>query len=144
MSASSTAYSQITGLQKETKQEIVATLLDYPILLEENKLLKQIQKETEQFIEKLENKEKNLKRIIETQELEIQNLEEQKQTYKGEIEKLSSYGFVYGQVNLNGWDYYSIGIDYIIREKVIIGGSVSYDNFYKNVNTNIKMGFKAF
>lgn len=139
-----TAYSQITGIPKETKQEIVSTLEAYPIALQEIEILLQVNKELIELTKESENKISIYKEIFKSQQEEIENLIQQKKEYKKKLEKKSSYGFIYGQVNLNGFNSYTVGVDYIFKERLIIGGNVSYDDLYNNINTNLKIGFKAF
>ena len=50
--------------------------------------------------------------------------------------------FLYGQTNLNGFDSYGVGIDYQIKNKIIVGTSVNYDNFNGHFSLNAKIGFK--
>lgn len=139
-----TAFSQITGIPKETKQEIVYTLMAYPIALEEINTLSELNREFVELLKKEQEKNSIYEELFINQQNEIDNLLKQKKEYKKQLEKTNSYGFIYGQVNLNGLDYYAIGIDYIVKGKIIVGGNISYDNFYKNVNTNLKIGFKTF
>ncbi len=139
-----TAFSQITGIPRETKQEIVYTLMAYPIALEEINTLSELNREFVELLKKEQEKNSIYEELFINQQNEIDNLLKQKKEYKKQLEKANSYGFIYGQVNLNGLDYYAIGIDYIVKGKIIVGGNISYDNFYKNVNTNLKIGFKTF
>ncbi len=50
--------------------------------------------------------------------------------------------FLYGQINLNGFDNYGLGLDYTIKNKLIIGTSINYDNFNGHFGLNAKIGFK--
>lgn len=52
--------------------------------------------------------------------------------------------FLYGQTNLNGFNNYGVGIDYQLKNKIIIGASVNYDDFNNNINLNVKVGFRIF
>lgn len=142
MSVNLTAYSQITGLPKETKKEIVNTLLDYPLVLQENKVLSQKVKELEEIIEFYKTTENYQKNLIDNKNSEVLNLENQIREYNKELTRKTSHTFIYGQLNLNGWTTYGVGVDYVFKETIIIGPSVIYDSFYKQLNTNLKIGFK--
>lgn len=41
-------------------------------------------------------------------------------------------------------DRYAIGIDYQIRNKILVGTSISYNSITDNMNLNVKVGFKIF
>ena len=142
MSLSLTAYSQIIGLQKETKKEIVNTLLDYPLVLQENKVLLQKVKELEEIIKLYKITENYQNNLIDNKNFEISNLENQIREYNEELIRKTSHTFIYGQLNLNGWTTYGIGVDYVFKETIIIGPSLVYDSFYNQLNTNLKIGFK--
>ena len=53
--------------------------------------------------------------------------------------------FASSQSNFNKKpDRHAIGIDYQIKNKLLIGTSVSYNTITNNVNMNFKVGFKIF
>lgn len=56
--------------------------------------------------------------------------------------KAKSGLFAYGQINLNGFDNYGLGLDYVIKNKIIIGTSANYDNFNGNIGLNVKVGIR--
>lgn len=50
--------------------------------------------------------------------------------------------FFYGETSINPiFEHASIGLDYQIKNTIIIGGSTSYNNLSKSVNFNVKLGF---
>ena len=51
--------------------------------------------------------------------------------------------FSYGQGSIKSkYQNIQIGLDYVIKNKWIIGTSVDYDNFTKSVNFNVKIGIR--
>ena len=53
--------------------------------------------------------------------------------------------FVYGKGSIKSkYQNIQIGLDYVIKNKWIIGTSVDYNNFTKSANFNVKIGFKIF
>ena len=64
------------------------------------------------------------------------------------IEKIKvpkSGAFLFIESNFNKKpDRHAIGIDYQIKNKLLIGTSVSYNTITNNVNMNFKVGFKIF
>lgn len=139
-----TAYSQVTCIPDSTKREIAKTLLDYPLVLEELRLSKEVIAKKNEAISNL-NEQHDLKDyVIKTYRDEITNLLDQKRLYQNELEKRKSGGFVYGMLNLNGWTSYGGGFDYVFKMKLIAGANVQYDTFYQNTNINLKVGFKVF
>ena len=67
---------------------------------------------------------------------------QENKTVKTTKTKALSGAFLYGQVNLNGFDSYGIGIDYQIKNTIIIGTSINYDNYNRHFSLNVKLGFK--
>tara|TARA_B110000977_G_C11066817_1_gene488080 strand:+ start:672 stop:1244 length:573 start_codon:yes stop_codon:yes gene_type:complete len=56
-----------------------------------------------------------------------------------------SGAFLFLETNLKRIpDRYAIGIDYQIKNKILLGTSVSYNLITNNVNLNVKVGFKIF
>jgi len=56
-----------------------------------------------------------------------------------------SGAFLFIESNFNKMpDRYAIGIDYQIKNKILLGTSVSYNLLTNNVNLNVKVGFKIF
>lgn len=141
-----TAFSQVTCIPLETKKEIVKTLLDYPLVLEELGLTKELIKQKDSVIANLNLQLDYRDYVIKNQDNEIDNLLEQKKLYKEEIDRRKSGGFLYGQVNLNGFNAYGVGFDYIWKMRVIAGANILYDTFASpdNLNINVKLGFKLF
>lgn len=138
MNLNSTAYSQITGISKETKQEIVSTLIAYPIVLDELGISKQLTLSQSELIGYLKKQITVTEEILENKDQEIANLNEQKTLLQKK--KSSLYGF--GQVNLNGFNTYGAGVDYIVRDKVILGTSINFSTIQSQVGINAKIGFK--
>lgn len=137
-----TAYSQITCIPDSTKREIVKTLTDYPLVLQEldiaNKTIEELEKQVELLYRIIGLKDG----IIISQKKQIGVVEKQRDLYMDESERRKSAGFIYGQLNLNGWTTYGAGFDYVIKMKAIIGFNIQYDSLYDNVNLNVKLGFK--
>lgn len=51
--------------------------------------------------------------------------------------------FIYGQGSIKSQHQnIQLGLDYVIKNKWIIGTSVDYNNFTKSVNFNLKIGFR--
>jgi hypothetical protein len=70
-----------------------------------------------------------------------------KQTITNNITKKipTSGAFLFIETNINSMpDRYALGIDYQIRNKILIGSSLSYNTITDNVNLNFKIGFKIF
>lgn len=136
------SFSQVTGISEETKRDIVTTLLDYPIVIQENNILKEKIKELELIIDfknkQLDNKDK----IIDNYKLEVKNLESQISILENETIKKKSGLFLYAQTNLNGFTNYGAGIDYQFKNTLIIGANTMYYSMYKEANINVKLGFK--
>lgn len=139
-----TVFSQVTCIPEETKKEIVKTLLDYPLVLEELGLTKAKVAELNKVIETLTIQHDLKDYIIKNQQSEVDNLVKQKKLYQEEIDRRKSGGFVYGMLNLNGWTAYGVGFDYVFKMKLIAGANVQYDSFYNNTNINVKLGVKVF
>lgn len=87
MSSSWILSCQIIGIPKETKQEIVTTLISYPLVLSEletSKMLVDSQQNTIDFLkESIEIKQAQLN----LREEEISNLETQKNLFKKQLRK---------------------------------------------------------
>lgn len=142
----SIAFSQVTCIQDSTKREIVKTLLDYPLVLEELGLTKELVRQKDSVIANLNLQLDYRDYVIQNQGNEIENLLEQKKLYQEEIDRRKSGGFLYGQVNLNGFNAYGVGFDYVWKMSVIAGVNLLYDTFASpdNLNINAKLGFKLF
>ena len=70
-----------------------------------------------------------------------------KQTITNSITKKipTSGAFLFIESNINSVpDRYALGIDYQIRNKILLGTSISYNTITKNTNLNVKIGFKIF
>lgn len=70
-----------------------------------------------------------------------------KQTITNNVTKKipTSGAFLFIESNINSMpDRYALGIDYQIRNKILLGTSVSYNTITKNTNLNVKIGFKIF
>lgn len=118
----------------------------YPLVLEENELLS---KKVAEFVKMVENLNLQLDYrdyVIENQSNEIDNLLEQKSLYQEQLDKNKSGGFIYGQVNLNGFNSYAVGFDYVFKMKLIAGANVEYNTFTvpNYFNVNMKLGIKVF
>jgi len=51
--------------------------------------------------------------------------------------------FIYGQGSIQSKSQqFGVGLDYVIRNKFIIGTSASYNNFSNTVNFNVKLGIR--
>ena len=51
--------------------------------------------------------------------------------------------FLYGQTNTK-FDTYGIGLDYVIKNKVIIGVNGNYNTQFDNASLNFKVGYRIF
>lgn len=131
-------------INNKPKKEVVKTILGYPLLVQELVFADSLIVNLKANIKTLETKSVFQDNIIKNQEKEIINLLEQKNLYQKELNNKNNYGFMYIETNINGFDNYSIGLDYIYKEILIIGGNFNYDNLHKNINLKIKAGFKIF
>lgn len=53
--------------------------------------------------------------------------------------------FIYGQGSIKSqYQNIQVGLDYVIKNKWIIGASADYNNFSKNIGFNLKIGIKIF
>ena len=69
------------------------------------------------------------------------NYKEKKQTIT-EFKNNSGL-FLYGQTNTK-FDEYGVGLDYVIRNSIIIGGSINHNTQFQNTRINIKVGIRIF
>ena len=51
--------------------------------------------------------------------------------------------FIFGQTNTK-FDTYGIGVDYVIKNKIIIGASGTYNTQFKTSSINLKVGIRVF
>lgn len=141
----SIAYSQITGIQTETKKEIVKTLLDYPLVLEELKVEKNKTKTLESIVIDEREKISIYESIIKNKDLEINNYKEQKKEYEKQLKKNQSGFYIYGSAPINA-DALSpeIGVLFQLRNKMFISTSAQYNNLNNNVDLKVGIGVKLF
>lgn len=139
-----TAFSQITGISRDSKQQIVSTLEAYKILLDEFHASEILIINLNSIISDLNEKSSIQYEIIKNKELQIQNYKKQIELYNNRMDKSNSGVFLYGKVNFNGFNGYGTGIDYVYKNKIISGLSTSY---YTEVNyfvLEVKIGIKIF
>jgi len=129
---------------EEDKRKLVTKIEEYPLLKQQTEFLKQENKSLEETIDLIKEQSSTKDSLLFKKNAEIKNLSSQVNLCEKQLDKKNSSLFLYGQVNLNGWTQYGVGVDYTIKDKVIIGTSATYDSFYEpvNVNVNIKLGFK--
>lgn len=140
MSVNMTVYCQISGLSVDQKREIATALVLHPILMEENANLAIYIDELKKNVSLRQSKIDIQQEIIKQKDLLIANLEEQKRL----ASKPKSGLFVYGETNINGFDNYGLGLDYQLKNKIIIGASMVYNDVYNYGSINIKFGVKIF
>lgn len=128
-----------------TKDEVVTTLIDYPLVKTELSLTLEQNKMLEWTIGLLEKRAGLKDNVISNHKKEIENLNKEIDLFEQEVKKRSTGGFIYGQVNMNGFNSYGAGFDYVWG-KVIGGVNINYDTFAtpNNVNINVKLGVKIF
>ena len=141
----SIASSQITGIQTETKREIVKTLLDYPLVLEELKIEQNKNLTLESIIDDEREKISIYESVLENKELEIENYKAQKKEYEKQLKRSESGFYLYGKAPISSQNFSpEIGIQMNIRNKMFISSGVQYDNINNNVNVLVGIGIKIF
>ena len=128
-----------------TKDEVVATLIDYPLVKTQLSLTLEQNKMLEWTIGLLEKRAGLKDNVIANHKKEISNLNKEIDLFEQEVKKRSTGGFIYGQVNMNGFNSYGAGFDYVWG-KIIAGANINYDTFASpdNLNINVKLGVKIF
>lgn len=128
----------------DKKRETVSKILEYPIIKKENSLLSKELKASDSIIEAISDAAIKKDDLLDTKNKQIKNLKDQVKLCEDQRDKKTSHLFAYGQLNLNGWNEYGAGVDYVIKEKVIVGVNATYDTYVtpNNVNLSVKLGFK--
>jgi len=68
--------------------------------------------------------------------------------YKEKIKTIKEFKnnsglFIYGQTNTR-LDTYGVGLDYVIKNKIIIGAGVNYNTQFESTSVNFKVGIRVF
>lgn len=139
----SIAYSQITGIQTKTKKEIVKTLLDYPLVLDELKVERQKNVTLNSIIEDQSSQIDIYKEIKDNYELKIENLEEQKQEFEKQLKRSRSGLFLFGAAPVTSQAFSpEIGLLLQFQNKLILSASTQYNNITNNVDAKVGIGIK--
>jgi len=143
LSVNSIALSQtipIQGIDKEQKQEIVSTLLAYPILLEENKYLQELSATQTRLIALFESIKKNNESQLNNKDAQIEKYIEKENLYK-KLSKPSSL-FLTLSSNIDGFNSYGVGLNYTMKNFIRVGAIADYNNFSKTLGMNLLIGIK--
>jgi hypothetical protein len=125
------------------KKLAVKSILDYPLVLNElditNKLVITYKKE----VFHLEQRDSLRVGIIKDKDAQILNVENQRDLYEKETKK--STAFLYLEIPLQKNPIkYEAGIDYVIKNKLLIGISAEYNTLVEKGSINGKLGMKIF
>ncbi len=145
MMFSLTAFSQITGIQTETKKEIIKTLLDYPLVLEELKLEQNKTMTLESILNNEREKISIHEAVLQNKELEISNLNEQKKAYENQLRKSLSGFYIYGSTPINSSAFSpEVGVLFQFKNKLFVNTGVQYNNITSQTDWKIGVGVKIF
>lgn len=96
MSFSLTVSSQITGISKTQKQEVVKTLVAYPLVLSEVDVLKELSKSQLKTISLLEQTIQEKDKVIANYQLQTQNYQSQIKLFNKQLKKEKLNKFIVG------------------------------------------------
>jgi len=143
MSTSSIAYSQITGISKEQKIEIVSTLQVYPLVLKDLDHYYELSISLQKTIDLLKGKIKEKNIFSDNLQLEIDLLLEQKKLYQKELNRKKSHLYLFVNTPLN-FGQPEVLLIYSLKERLLIGTGFQYNDFTKSADIKIGLGIKIF
>lgn len=145
MMLSLTAYSQITGISTEQKKEIVKTLLDYPLVIEQLKVETEKNATLTSILTDEREKISIYQAIIQNKQGEINNHRKKERLYEQRIRRANSGLFVFASnpINSNAFSP-ELGLNYIFRNKLLLGLSAQYNNLNNSTDIKLGIGIKIF
>ena len=125
------------------KKQAVKSIIDYPHVISELNITNKILNKYKEQVEDLERRDSLRIGIIDSQNEIITNVTKQRDLYE-EASKPKNNAFLYIEIPINNLNRFEGGIDYQIRNKLLVGASVDYNNTTKDIGANLKLGIKIF
>ena len=144
LTLNSIAYSQITSIPTDAKKEIIKTLLDYPLVIQELNIEKQKNTVLKSVVNDERHKESIYKALISNKDLEILNLEQQKKEYEKQIKRSNSGLFLYANTPLNNFTSPEVGLMFQFKNKFGVMGGVQVNTITNTTDWKVGALIKIF
>lgn len=143
MSGNLTLYSQITGISKEQKIEIVSTLKIYPLVLKDLDYYYELSESLQKTIDILKAQIKEQNVFSDNLQWEVDLLTEQKKLYEKELKKKKSHLYVFVNTPIN-FGQPEVMLLYTFKERLLLGTGLQYNEFTKSADLKVGLGLKIF
>lgn len=143
MSGNLTLYSQITGISKEQKIEIVSTLKVYPLVLKDLDYYYELSESLQKTIDILKAQIKEQNVFSDNLQWEVDLLTEQKKLYEKELKKKKSHLYVFVNTPIN-FGQPEVMLLYTFKERLLLGTGLQYNEFTKSADLKVGLGLKIF